>query len=155
MQEPEQTPKSKRWMIMLGVVVLAFFLYWIASYAIGFKNTERDGNPPPSSSINQDVQKSTDQIDRNNAPLAPSTNETSSNQQPAGNSIVDTNLLIAPVPQDATVAREEISRLQDQQAQLTERKSLQEQQLKDSDKLVELKEKYLADLQAQLDKSNA
>lgn len=156
MQDPEQTPKSKRWMIMLGIVVLAFFLYWIASYAIGFKTTERDGNPPPSSSINQDTQKSTTDIDRNNeAPLAPSTNETSQNQQPAGNSIIDTNLLTAPVPQDATLAREEISRLQDQQAQLIERKALQEQQLKDSDKLVELKEKYLADLQAQLDKSNA
>lgn len=157
MQDPEQTPKSKRWMIMLGVVILLFILYYIASYAINGKSLDRDQkDPQPGSSINQDTQKSTTDIDRNNeAPLAPSTNETSQNQQPVGNSIIDTNLLTAPVPQDATVAREEISRLQDQQAQLTERKALQEQQLKDSDKLVELKEKYLADLQAQLDKSNA
>lgn len=154
MQDPEQTPKSKRWIIMLVIVVVAFFLYWIASYAINFKNTERDGNPPPGSSIDQNTQKSTDDIDRNQAPLAPS-NNTSSNQQPVGQSIVDTNLLTAPVPQDATLAQEEISKLEDQQAQLTERKTLMQQQLADSDQLVELKQKYLADLQAQLDKSAA
>jgi hypothetical protein len=72
-----------------------------------------------------------------------------------GQSIVDTNLLTAPVPQDATLAQEEISKLEDQQAQLTERKTLMQQQLADSDQLVELKQKYLADLQAQLDKSAA
>lgn len=82
MQDPEQTPKSKRWMIMLGVVILLFILYYIASYAIGFRSTDNDDTPPPSSSINQDTQKSTDNVDRNNeAPLAPS-NDTSSNQQP-------------------------------------------------------------------------
>ena len=75
--------------------------------------------------------------------------------QVPGNSIIDTNLLTAPVPQDATVAQEEISRLQDQQAQLAERKTSLQEQLNDSDKLVELKEKYLADLQAQADKSAA
>lgn len=155
MQDPEQTPKSKRWIIILVVVVVAFFLYWIASYAINFKNTERDGNPPPGSSIDQDTQKSTDNVNRNNeAPLAPS-NNTSSNQQPVGQSIVDTNLLTSPVPQDASLAQEEISKLEDQQAQLTERKTLMQQQLADSDQLVELKQKYLADLQAQMDKSAA
>lgn len=157
MQGPEQTPKSKRWMIMLGIVVLLFILYYVASLSINSESlNEEQKEPQPGASMNQDTQKSTDTVDRNNeAPLAPSNNQTSSNQQPVGNSIIETNLLTAPVPADSTVAREEISRLQDQQAQLTERKTLQQQQLKDSDKLIELKEKYVADLQAQLEKSSA
>ncbi len=140
MQDPEQTPKSKRWIIMIAVVVIAFILYYIASYAIGIKSTEKEErrDPPPSSSMSQ-------------------TNEETQSKatQPQGNSVVDTNLLTAPVPQDGTAAQEEISSLQDQQAQLADRKASLQDQLQDSDKLVELKEKYLADLQAQVDKTAA
>ena len=55
MQDPEQTPKSKRWIIMIAVVVIAFILYYIASYAIGIKSTEKEErrDPPPSSSMSQ------------------------------------------------------------------------------------------------------
>lgn len=140
MQDPEQTPKSKRWIIMIGVVIAAFILYYIASYAVGINSTDKEErrDPPPSSSMSQ------------------SNSETQSRvAEPQGNSIIDTNLLTAPVPQDATVAQEEISSLQDQQAQLAERKTSLQEQLNDSDKLVELKEKYLADLQAQADKTAA
>lgn len=140
MQDPEQTPKSKRWIIMIGVVIAAFILYYIASYAVGINSTDKEErrDPPPSSSMSQ------------------SNSETQSRvAEPQGHSIIDTNLLTAPVPQDATVAQEEISSLQDQQAQLAERKTSLQEQLNDSDKLVELKEKYLADLQAQADKTAA
>ncbi|RYZ85546.1 MAG: hypothetical protein EOP04_15725 [Proteobacteria bacterium] len=138
MQDPEQTPKSKRWIIMIGVVIAAFILYYIASYAVGINSTDNEErrDPPPSSSMSQ-------------------TNEATQSKavKPSGNSIIDTNLLTAPVPQDATVAQEEISKLQDQQAQLAERKTSLQEQLNDSDKLIELKEKYLADLQAEADKA--
>ena len=140
MQDPEQTPKSKRWIIMIGVVIAAFILYFIASYAIGINSTDKEErrDPPPSSSMSQ-------------------TNEEtlSKTNQPQGSSIIDTNMLTAPVPQDASVAQEEISRLQDQQAQLAERKVSLQEQLDNSDKLVELKEKYLADLQAEANKATA
>ncbi|XID74602.1 hypothetical protein ACF3NA_08760 [Alkanindiges sp. WGS2144] len=140
MKDPEQTPKSKRWMIMLGVVVLAFLLYYLASFMTEQRGTDSDQrqNPPPHSSINQGE---------------PTTSQVDQNQSPA--SSIDTSLLTAPVPQDSTLAQEEISRLQDQQAQLTDRKELLEQQLQDSDKLVELKEQYIADLQTQLGESAA
>lgn len=142
MQDPEQTPKSKRWIIMIGVVIAAFILYYIASYAIGIKSTDKEErqNPPPSSSMSQTNEETQSKVDEAQTP---------------GNSIVDTNLLTAPVPEDASVAQEEISRLQDQQAQLGERKALLQEQLQDSDKLIELKEKYLADLQAEADKATA
>ena len=140
MQDPEQTPKSKRWIIMIGVVVAAFILYYIASYAVGIKSTDKEErrDPPASSSMSQTNEETQSRV-----------------AQPEGNSVIDTNLLTAPVPEDSVLAEEEISSLQDQQAQLTERKALLQEQLKDSDKLVELKEKYLADLQAQVDKTAA
>ena len=142
MQDPEQTPKSKRWIIMIGVVVAAFILYYIASYAVGINSTDKEErrDPPPSSSMSQTNEKTLSHLDESQAP---------------SNSIIDTSLLTAPVPQDATLAQEEISSLQDQQAQLAERKTSLQEQLNDSDKLVELKEKYLADLQAQADKAAA
>ncbi len=142
MQDPEQTPKSKRWLIMLGVVVAAFLLYYLASFVIGQRSTDQNErrDPPPSSSMSQSNEETQSKVDESQAP---------------GHSIIDTNLLTAPVPEEASVAQEEISRLQDQQAQLTERKALLQEQLQDSDKLIELKEKYLADLQAEADKATA
>lgn len=136
--------KPNRWLIIIGAVLGLLALYYIAITVIGVKKADEPNQQNPTASprdaaINQNQQNSS-HVDRI--------------LQPAPSSIVDTNLLTKPVPQDNALANEEISSLADQQAQLTDRKALLQQQLDDSDKLVELKTKYLADLQAQVDKNN-
>lgn len=146
MTDPQQQMprKPNRWLIIIGAVLGLLALYYIAITVIGVKKADEplQQNPTasPEDAATNRAQQTTSHVDRI--------------LQPAPASIVDTSLLTKPTPENETLAREEVSSLEDQQAQLVEKKTSLEQQLKDSDKLVELKAKYLADLQAQVEQNN-
>jgi hypothetical protein len=73
-------------------------------------------------------------------------------QQPeqAFEGLVAENLLEQPIPPDNALIKDEISQLKDIQSQLQEQKELLQQQHQDADKLLQLKEQQLADMEKQL-----
>lgn len=137
-----QPKKSNRWMILIAVVVIASLVGIFASYII----QQRQANPEsPATSPETPQTPVSTQV----APPQPATDSI------AIDSSADAAILTAPMPESDTLAREEMDRLQDEYSQLTEQKELLKQQITDSNKLIEMKEKYLADLQSKLDNTAA
>lgn len=68
--------------------------------------------------------------------------------------LVDESLLEQPIAEDQALKKDEIAQLEEVQKQLGEQKDLLEQQHQDADKLLELKEQQLAELEAQLKSNN-
>ncbi len=64
--------------------------------------------------------------------------------------LVEDDLLDAPVPENASLAKEEIAKLDDIQQQLNEQETALKQQHGDADKLIKLKEEQIKLLEAQL-----
>ncbi len=64
--------------------------------------------------------------------------------------LVEEDLLKAPVPENASLAKEEIARMDDLQAQLKDQEKMLKQQHADADELIKLKEEQLKLLEAQL-----
>ncbi|MCJ8145444.1 hypothetical protein MKI79_00665 [Acinetobacter sp. A3.8] len=67
--------------------------------------------------------------------------------------LVDDSLVEQPIAEDQALQKDEIAQLEEVQKQLGEQKVLLEQQHQDADKLLELKEQQLAELEAQLQNS--
>ena len=67
--------------------------------------------------------------------------------------LVDDSLVEQPIAEDQALQKDEIAQLEEIQKQLGEQKDLLEQQHQDADKLLELKEQQLAELEAQLQNS--
>ena len=67
--------------------------------------------------------------------------------------LVDESLVEQPIAEDQALQKDEIAQLEEVQKQLAEQKDLLEQQHQDADKLLELKEQQLAELEAQLQNS--
>lgn len=140
-----QPSKTNRWLILVAIVVIVSIIGIILSYVIGFekatpeipKQTPTSPSPPAATMIKPQA----------NTPVT-------ENTPPAADSIINASLLTAPVPQEEALVREEMDTLKDQQTQLHDQKVMLHQQLKDSDQLVEMKQKYLADLQSQMDKTS-
>ena len=65
-------------------------------------------------------------------------------------SLVDENLLKADIPQNPSLAKDEIAKLDDIQHQLNEQKQLLDAQHADADALIKLKEEQIKILEAQL-----
>ena len=64
--------------------------------------------------------------------------------------LVSDQLLDAPVPENASLAKEEVAKLDDIQNQLNDQHTLLKQQHNDSDELIKLKEEQIKILEAQL-----
>ena len=64
--------------------------------------------------------------------------------------LVDDNLLKAPVPENATLAKDEMAKLNDVQKQLHEQQATLTEQHQDADQLIKLKEEQIKLLEAQL-----
>lgn len=64
--------------------------------------------------------------------------------------LIDDELLTQPIPEDQALIKDELGQLNDIQQQLNEQKELLEQQHQDADKLLELKEQQLAELEREL-----
>lgn len=144
-----QPSKTKRWMILLAIVIIVSIIGIALSYVIGQEKTDDAVNPPAQGLSSQPVSPISE------AQLQPVavTNASEPPVASSNNAIVDNALLNAPMPQDQALAQEEMDRLKDQQSQLLDQKALLQQQLKESGQLIELKQKLLADMQSQLDKT--
>lgn len=140
-----QPSKPNRWMILIAIVIIVSIVGITLSYVISQKKTDETAATPaqPVAQAMTAVAKPSIQ------PVAASI----SNDDTPSNTLVDSTLLNAPMPQDEALAREEVDRLKDQQSQLLEQKALLQQQLQDAKQLIELKEKLLVDMQSQLDKT--
>ena len=64
--------------------------------------------------------------------------------------LVEEDILKAPVPENASLAKEEVAKLDDIQSQLKEQEKSLQTQHKDADELVKLKEEQIKLLEAQL-----
>lgn len=135
-----QPKKSNRWMILIAIVIIASLVGIIASYVI----QQRQANPSSPATPPEKQQALTTQVQ----PAQPMASIAADNDTANA-------ALATPMPASDTLAREEIDRLQDQYSQMTEQKELLKQQIADSNKLIEMKEKYMADLQSKLDKTSA
>lgn len=68
--------------------------------------------------------------------------------------LVSDQLLDAPVPENASLAKEEVAKLDDIQVQLNEQKATLDAQHSDADQLIQLKEEQIKLLEAQLAQSH-
>lgn len=66
--------------------------------------------------------------------------------------LVDENILATPVPNNETLAKEEVSKLEDIQSQLVDQEKTLKEQHATADDLIKLKEEQIALLEAQLAK---
>jgi type IV secretory pathway VirB10-like protein len=78
-------------------------------------------------------------------PAAPS--EASTSVAPK---LVEDNIVDAPVPEDSSLAKEEIAKLDDIQKQLNDQESTLKAQHADADQLIKLKEEQIKTLEAQM-----
>jgi outer membrane biosynthesis protein TonB len=69
--------------------------------------------------------------------------------------LVDEKILKAPVPENESLLKEEVAKLDDIQSQLNEQESMLKTQHTDADDLIALKEEQIKLLEAQLKKSNS
>lgn len=67
--------------------------------------------------------------------------------------LVSNQLLDAPVPENASLAKEEVAKLDDIQVQLNEQKATLDAQHSDADQLIQLKEEQIKLLEAQIAQS--
>jgi flagellar basal body-associated protein FliL len=133
-----QPKKSMRWMILIAIVIIASLVGIIASYVI----QQRQANPVSPATSPEKTE-------------TPVTTQAQPAVEPVVEDSANNVLLTAPLPATDALAKEEVDRLQDQYSQLAEQKELLQQQIADSNKLIEMKEKYLADLQAKLQDTSA
>ncbi|OEY91823.1 hypothetical protein BJI46_06420 [Acinetobacter qingfengensis] len=66
------------------------------------------------------------------------------------NALVQNDLDKQPLPENPALAKDELQQLADVQKQLHEQKQLLQQQHQSADRLIELKQQQIADLQQQL-----
>ena len=141
-----QPSKPKRWMILIAIVIIVSIVGITLSYVLSLKKADEGASAQPATTAQPLTAVSTPNIQ----PVAASLSDAAAANS---NGLVANSLLTAPLPQDEALANEEVDRLKDQQSQLLEQKALLQQQLKDSNQLIQLKEKLLADMQSQLDKT--
>lgn len=124
---------------IIGVIVVLLGGYIV--YAQFFANDAAQQHSPE-----MQMQKTVSAPPATPAQVAPSV--TAAASEPA--TLVDESLLKAPVAEDATLAKDEIAKLDDVQKQLQEQESTLTQQHKSADELIQLKEEQIKLLEAQL-----
>lgn len=135
----EQRDSSKLLMGIIGalvtVVILVFAYQWFsASSSQEMTEQETATVTPAQEPIKTDVTAKTE----------------AETEAASANTLVQEDLLKAPVPENPALAKEEISRLEDIQSQLDEQKATLDAQRKDADELIKLKEEQIKLLEAQL-----
>ncbi len=133
------------WWIIGGIVVLVG-LY--VAYAQFFANSAAPQTAPPAQVVKA-------------APVTPAAQAQVSNVATTATAasepltLVDENILKAPVSENATMAKDEMAKLDDVQKQLTDQESTLTQQHQDADALIKLKEEQIKLLEAQLAQQQA
>ncbi|KAA8731667.1 hypothetical protein F4V57_12170 [Acinetobacter qingfengensis] len=139
------------WMIfaaICGVFAIAALIYFAYSSLNSPSQQKETAVNPSAKSSNQNTTSNTD------AMSLQATNSAST-AQPASidqtfNALVQNDLDKQPLPENPALAKDELQQLADVQKQLHEQKQLLQQQHQSADRLIELKQQQIADLQQQL-----
>lgn len=137
--------KSNKFVFIIGGVLLAIIIAALLAF-LALQSDNGSKQPlPPTAKTQQTTQ----------VPAVVSEPVLSEETTDDFAALVDESLLTQPIEEDPALIKDEIVQLTDIQSQLSEQKDLLEQQNKDSDKLIELKEQQLLALQKQLEMLDA
>lgn len=139
-----QSENSKLiWMIAGGLTALILLLLtylWIGS------NTEENASATPKATVpTQKVAPVT---------ASPQAVEQSTASEPVASTLIDEKILKDEIPKNASLAKEEVAKLDDIQKQLNEQEKNLASQHSDADQLIKLKEEQIKLLEQQLAAQN-
>lgn len=132
--DQRQNPKLL-WGISTGLVLIVAVGLAVSQWLTG--NSEP---PAPAAELNQVTQA---------APVAAVSEQTAASE-PTANVLVQDSILQEPVTENPILAEEEVAKLNDIQAQLSEQEQTLQAQHADADELIKLKEEQIKLLEAQL-----
>ena len=139
--------RNKWWPILILAVLLIGYLVWKGN-SLNAEKSPIESTPPAAESIAQDnaVQSDTASLD-NNDELALNNDSSASTdvQIPDPDAILN-----APLPENDSLAKEEIDRLEDERQRLAEQEKLAAEQLAMNKQLTEMKEEQIALLEEQI-----
>ena len=140
MQIDQRNNPKLMWMIaggIIAIIALISVLLWL----------NQPSDQKPVEPINASATVAT------NAPTQPPVAqpiEQTTQTAPANTALVNESILKDKVPENSSLAKEEVAKLEDIQKQLDEQKSNLDSQHTDADKLIQLKEEQLKILEQQL-----
>lgn len=142
-----QSENSKLiWMIAGGLTALILLLLtylWIGS------NTEENASATPTATVPTQKKEKV-------APVtaSPQAVEQSTASEPVTSTLIDEKILKDEIPKNASLAKEEVAKLDDIQKQLNEQEKNLASQHSDADQLIKLKEEQIKLLEQQLAAQN-
>ncbi|MEB6675658.1 hypothetical protein [Acinetobacter haemolyticus] len=143
MTSPAQTSNSKLLWMLIGGISLVVLIFFTAQWLLSNHTAETEtavSQPNP-------VTTSLENVEAASAAMMSHVNEES---DPAPIQLVEESILKAAVPNNESLAKEEIAKLDDIQHQLKDQKQELQAQHHDADTLIKLKEEQIKLLEAQL-----
>lgn len=143
MTSPAQTSNSKLLWMIIGGISLVVLIFFTAQWLLSNHTAETEtavSQPHP-------VTTSLENVEAASAAMMSHVNEES---EPAPIQLVEESILKAAVPNNESLAKEEIAKLDDIQHQLKDQKQELQAQHHDADTLIKLKEEQIKLLEAQL-----
>ena len=140
------------------VIVAAGFLYLDSHDYKLFPSSSEDNNTAEESIEEKALEEKTVEDKVEAEPVIASTNETIAKESellPENDKpLVEASILKQEIPKNASIAKDEISKLDDIHDQLKTQKSMLEEQQKDADQIIQLKEEQIKLLEAELNARN-
>lgn len=139
--------RNKWWPILILAVLLIGYLVWKGN-SPNAEKSPIESTPPAAESIAQDnaVQSDTASLDNNDELALDNDSSASTDVQ-----IPDPDAILnAPLPENDSLAKEEIDRLEDERQRLAEQEKLAAEQLAMNKQLTEMKEEQIALLEEQI-----
>ncbi|MBJ9986188.1 hypothetical protein IAE19_12175 [Acinetobacter sp. S40] len=138
----EQRHNSRLLWIIIGGISILVLLFFAAQWFFAESQTKS-------------VQTTTQAVEAQTPVSKPETKpafpaDSSAESEPAPHALIDESILKTPVPDQASLAKEEVAKLDDIQAQLKEQQSTLKAQHQDADTLIKLKQEQVKLLEAQL-----
>ncbi len=143
MTSPAQTSNSKLLWMLIGGISLVVLIFFTAQWLLSNHTAETEtavSQPNP-------VTTSLENVEAASAAMMSHVNEES---DPAPIQLVEESILKAAVPNNESLAKQEIAKLDDIQHQLKDQKQELQAQHHDADTLIKLKEEQIKLLEAQL-----
>lgn len=142
-----QSENSKLiWMIAGGLTALILLLLtylWIGS------NTEENASATPTATVPTQKKEIAASVT-----ASPQAVEQSTASEPVASTLIDEKILKDEIPKNASLAKEEVAKLDDIQKQLNEQEKNLASQHSDADQLIKLKEEQIKLLEQQLAAQN-
>lgn len=143
-----QSENSKLiWMIAGGLTALILLLLtylWIGS------NTEENASATPTATVPTQKKEKVAPV----TAASPQAVEQSTASEPVASTLIDEKILKDEIPKNASLAKEEVAKLDDIQKQLNEQEKNLASQHSDADQLIKLKEEQIKLLEQQLAAQN-